>query len=270
MLVRKTVRCFPSLVTKLFFAYSQINILDPAMASVYFGVNKVSFKEGTRDESLKGFEATMGKFYRKQPGHILYVFGACQQDPNALLNLHVWSDKALFDSLPQNAQDLEKLSTCRAPFMATIAEPPTGFITKHAVGNDIAAWLPSSDPMPDSTPESFDSIMGGAADSFQADTCGIVKSDLYFKMKQCRTKPGKAEAYAEAMDSGMGKMYREHQDCLLFLAGVVDEETALFCTLWNSKSASDAFFAKNKEAVTDAVEKNAHLLVAQKDDQGAD
>ena len=79
--------------------------------SVYFGCNKVSFQPGTRDA-----------IYRQQPGHILYAFGDCQQDE--LLGFHVWSDRKLFDSLPQDPNDLEKLSQCRQPFMETIAAPP--------------------------------------------------------------------------------------------------------------------------------------------------
>ena len=82
-------------------------------STVYFGCVKVAFQEGSRDECVKGFEATMGKFYRQQPGHILYMFGACAQDPNAVLGFHVWSDRSLFDSLPKDPEDLKKLSASR-------------------------------------------------------------------------------------------------------------------------------------------------------------
>ena len=214
--------------------------------SVYFGCMKVPFQEGTRDECVKGFEASMGKFYRHQPGYIYYLFGACQQDPNALLGLHVWSDRQLFDSLPTDPDDLAKLSQIRQPYMERIAGPPTAFTAQHSVG-DISALPTPKDTL--QAPPSFDEIMGV---NFHPNLATVPRNQLYFQIQQVKTLSGKAHEYAMGMDQNRGSLFRKQDACLLYLSGIMDDSTALFCSVWESKQAfthtTTVFADKIKEA----------------------
>lgn len=94
------------------------------MSNVFCANVQYKVKPGKAQEYTRGMDATQGRFYRQQPGCIAYVFGLDSKDKNMVLGTAIWSSKELFEPLPRNLQDLEKLDAARGPYRAMLENSP--------------------------------------------------------------------------------------------------------------------------------------------------
>jgi len=217
-------------------------------SDTYLGLVAYKIQHGRAKEFAKGIDATQGKFYRSQPGCIAYMFGLSRQDEDTVLGTAIWSSKDLFESLPKNPKDLEKLNEVRAPFKAlvedmSIVETSVTFgigHQKHATGTTAAT---SEDKQ-----ASFDEIMGtyGRRSVLPA---AAPESNVYTVHVEMKAQPGKGEEVAIGLEATQGRFYRTQPGCHAYQFGISasDEDTVVGVAIWSSKELFDSLPKEEKD-----------------------
>lgn len=168
-------------------------------SDTYLGLVAYKIQHGRAKEFAKGIDATQGKFYRSQPGCIAYMFGLSRQDEDTVLGTAIWSSKDLFESLPKNPKDLEKLNLARFPFKAlvenmSIVETSVTFGIGHQKHSEATSEAKQA---------SFDEIMGtyGRSSVLPA----VPESNVYTVHVEMKTQPGKGEEVARGLEMTQGR-----------------------------------------------------------------
>lgn len=183
-------------------ASDEADLSSVPSSDTYLGLVAYKIQHGRAKEFAKGIDATQGKFYRNQPGCIAYMFGLSRQDEDTVLGTALWISKDLFESLPKNPKDLEKLNEARAPFKALvedmkIVETSVTFgigHQKHAAAGDTKSGV--------KTP-GFDEIMGtyGRRSVIPA----VPESNVYTVHVEMKAQPGMGEEVAKGLEATQGR-----------------------------------------------------------------
>ena len=173
-------------------------------SDVYLALVEYKVQPGKAKEFAEGIDATQGCFYRKQPGCLVYMFGLSNQDHDTVLGTAIWTSKALFDSLPKNLRDLEKLNEARAPFKSMVEDVrivDTGvtFGIGHQKHNVKTA---------DEEPEGWDRIMGtyGRRSVLPA----VSESNVYMVHVEMKAQPGRGEEVAKGLEATQGRFCKNN------------------------------------------------------------
>lgn len=201
-------------------------------SKVYCAHVQYKILPGKREEYARGMDATQGTFYRQQPGCIAYLFGLDMHDENVVLGTAIWSSKVLFESLPKDPKDLEKLNAARQPFRdlldGTYQEALVVHETKGTYGttNHDAGFEKDL---------GWDAIMG--EDFKVPDPSQVPTNDLFLLQGTIHVQSGKATEFAKGMEAVQGTFYRSQPGCIEYRIGLDenDENTVLISVIWSSK-----------------------------------
>lgn len=200
------------------------------ISKVFLMLVEYKVKPGQALDFCEGMDSTQGRFYRSQPGCIVYTMGVCAENPNVVLGLVIWSSKELFDALPKDPHDLDKLNAARLPYrdMLDGDEAPATRITMSSLTIDAEKHLPL--PVSEEAAATWDLTM--------KDVHNPPTNALFMTVAELAVKPGQAVLAAKGLDATTGRFYRHQSECLLYLFGIDDSSSkVLAATVWSSQEA---------------------------------